>query len=115
MMNAAVVFSDVNKVEMIDRQLEPLKAGEKLVKTKKSMISSGTELTILTREGLDNDCVWTSYGSYPYFPGYNNIGVVIDVADEEDRWLIGKKTKNLRRSNHDRWRYYVNPRGRESH
>ena len=91
MMNAAVVFSDVNKVEMIDRQLEPLKAGEKLVKTKKSMISIGTELTILTREGLDKDCVWTSYGSYPYFPGYNNIGVVIDVADEEDRWLIGKK------------------------
>ena len=89
MKNTSVVFLGKNRVEMVDRIIEPLKAGEMLVKTKQTMISTGTELTILTQEGLDKPCVWTDYGAYPFYPGYNNIGQIVEVADEKDRHLIG--------------------------
>lgn len=90
MKNRSVVFSGKNQVEIIDRELEPLKAGEMLVKTRQSMISIGTELTILTQENLDKDCFWMEYGAYPYYPGYNNIGEIVEVADEKDKHLVGK-------------------------
>ncbi len=86
-----VVFTDVKKVEFTEIETGALKPGEILVKTKKTMISTGTELSILCREGIEKECVWTSYGAYPFYPGYNNVGVVIDVADEKDRHLLGKR------------------------
>lgn len=90
MKNRSVVFTGKNQVEIIDRELEPLKPGEMLVKTRQSMISIGTELTILTQEGLDKDCFWLEYGAFPYYPGYNNIGEIVAVADEKDKHMIGK-------------------------
>ncbi len=90
MKNTSVVFTGKNKIEFETKEIAPLKAGDLLVKTKQSMISIGTELTILTQEGLDKDCFWMEYGAYPYYPGYNNIGEIVDVGSSEDKHLIGK-------------------------
>ena len=91
MKNRSVVFTGKNQVEIVDRELEPLKPGEMRVKTRQSMISIGTELTILTQENCDKDSFWVEYGSYPYYPGYNNIAEVVEVTDQKDKHLIGKQ------------------------
>lgn len=90
MKNKSVVFTGKNRVELIDKELNPLKPGEMLVKTKQTMISTGTELTILTQENLDKDCFWMEYGAFPYDPGYNNIGEIVEVADDKDKHMLGK-------------------------
>lgn len=87
----AVVFTGQNQVEFVEREIEKLNPGEILVKTVQTMISTGTELSILCREGIEKECVWTSYGAYPYYPGYNHVGVVVETADEKDHHLIGKR------------------------
>lgn len=95
MNSLSVVFTGQNKVELIEKDVPALKSGEMLIKTKVSMISIGTELTVLTRENLDENCAWMSGFTYPYDAGYANVGEVIAVADDEDKNLLGKLVLSL--------------------
>jgi 2-desacetyl-2-hydroxyethyl bacteriochlorophyllide A dehydrogenase len=66
-----------------------IKENEVLVRTKKSLISIGTELTILSGQ-FPQKSYWSSYGKYPFVPGYSNIGEIIEVGSNVDKNLIGK-------------------------
>ncbi|MBT7185759.1 zinc-binding alcohol dehydrogenase [Candidatus Bathyarchaeota archaeon] len=87
---AAIVFTEPNNVAVIEQALPSIKKGTILVKSVKSLISTGTELTIL-KGNYTNDSAWGKYGKFPFYPGYNNIGIVVDVADDVDKNWIGKK------------------------
>ncbi|MBO3798709.1 MAG: zinc-binding dehydrogenase [Thermoproteota archaeon] len=89
MKNPTVVFQKPKSVVIEDRELPQLKGDEVLIRTKRSLISIGTELTILSGE-FPPQSYWANYGKYPFIPGYNNIGMVIDVGPDADRSLIGK-------------------------
>ncbi|MEM4170014.1 MAG: zinc-binding dehydrogenase [Thermoproteota archaeon] len=89
MKNPTVVFQKPKSVAIEDRGLPQLRGDEVLIRTKRSLISIGTELTILSGE-FPPQSYWANYGKYPFVPGYNNIGMVIDVGPDADRSLIGK-------------------------
>ncbi|MEM3956689.1 MAG: zinc-binding dehydrogenase [Thermoproteota archaeon] len=89
MKNPTVVFQKPKSVAIEDRELPQLRGDEVLIRTKRSLISIGTELTILSGE-FPPQSYWANYGKYPFIPGYNNIGMVIDVGPDADRSLIGK-------------------------
>jgi 2-desacetyl-2-hydroxyethyl bacteriochlorophyllide A dehydrogenase len=89
-MNPTVVFTQPGKVILEDRPMPSPKAGELLIRTRRTLISTGTELTILRGE-YPPDSVWSSYGKMPFVPGYDNIGEVIEVGEGVDRDWVGRR------------------------
>lgn len=103
--NYQVVFTERNKVELLEVPMPELKSGELLVKSVVSQISIGTELTLLEMN-VDEDSTWVKGISgedcdcgatveYPCNPGYSNVGEIIDVGEGVDRGLIGKRIMTM--------------------
>jgi 2-desacetyl-2-hydroxyethyl bacteriochlorophyllide A dehydrogenase len=88
--NVAVVFSKPSTVVLEQRPMPQLNEGQVLIKTRKTLISTGTELTILSGE-FPKDSIWEKYGVFPFQPGYDNIGIIVDVGEKVDRKLVGKR------------------------
>ncbi|MGQ9515157.1 MAG: zinc-dependent alcohol dehydrogenase [Thermoproteota archaeon] len=86
--NPTVVFTQPRKVTIENRPIPVPGQGELLIKTSRTLISIGTELTILNGQ-YPPDSAWSQYGRFPFTPGYNNIGEVIDVGPNVDRKWIG--------------------------
>ena len=79
-----VVWPSRATVEIEDFDFPSLGADEILVATECSLISPGTERAFLL--GLPN-----AQGRYPSYPGYSNIGVVIDMGRAADGFKIGDR------------------------
>ena len=85
--NPTVVFTAPREVVIEDRPVPEAGAGELLVRTRTSLISTGTELTIL-EQAFPPGSRWAAYGKLPMTPGYNNIGEVVALgAGVEQEWL----------------------------
>ena len=91
MNNPTVVFSRSREVVIEDRAVPEPGPGELLIRTRHSMISTGTELTILDGE-FPAGSVWEQHcAQYPVVPGYSNIGTVVKTgADVSSDW-VGKR------------------------
>ncbi len=88
--NKTVVFTGPKEVVLEDREIPSPKANQILVKTRCTLISTGTELTILNGKFPDKSA-WADYAKYPFVPGYNNIGDVVDVGPGVDRTWMNRK------------------------
>ncbi len=88
--NPTVVFTGPKKVVIEDRPIAKPGPGQVLVKTRMTLISTGTELTILKGE-FSKGSAWDQYGKYPFIPGYDNVGDVVEVGDGVDKGLVGKR------------------------
>ncbi len=89
MNNPTVVFPKPKTVIVEDKEIPRIKGDEVLIRTERSLVSIGTELTILSGE-FPPQSYWANYGKYPFTPGYDNIGMVVDAGPDADRSLIGK-------------------------
>jgi len=87
--NPTIVFPAPKQVEIECRRIPCIEPGQVLIKTRQTLISIGTELTVLSGE-FPEDSRWAKYGKYPFLPGYNNIGEVMTVGKGVDRTLIGR-------------------------
>lgn len=90
MQNKTIVFKKPKEVSIEDVQVKQLKQGEALIQTIRSLISTGTELTILSGE-FPPVSAWADYGRFPCIPGYSNVGIVVEVGQGVDRVLVGKR------------------------
>ena len=88
--NPTVVFIKPKEVVIEDREVPVPKAGELLIKTHRTLISTGTELTILSGE-FPPDSEWARYGRFPFAPGYDNIGEVVGVGPDVGSDWIGRR------------------------
>ncbi len=88
--NPTVIFVEPKKVAVENRPVPTPGDGAMLVQTIRTLISTGTELTILNGE-FPRDSAWSNYGKFPFIPGYDNIGVVTDVGKNVDKSWIGNK------------------------
>jgi len=88
--NPTVVFTGPRHVTVENRAKPSLNAGELLIKTRCTLISTGTELTILSGD-FPPDSVWARYAKYPAVPGYNNIGQVVNIGPGVSRDWLRKK------------------------
>lgn len=89
MKNPTIVFPKPKSVIIEDREIPKVEGNRVLIRTKRSLVSIGTELTILSGE-FPPQSYWAGYGKYPFVPGYDNIGEVIEVGPDADRNLVGK-------------------------
>ncbi|BBH19156.1 hypothetical protein Back11_05010 [Paenibacillus baekrokdamisoli] len=90
MSNPTIFFPQTKQVEIENRPMPSPANDELLIETLYTLISTGTELTILNG-GFKEGSGWDLYGKFPFSPGYNNIGKVIDVGEDVPRDWIGKK------------------------
>ncbi len=89
-MNYRIVFTGVNQVEIQACEMPSPGAGEMLVRTIKTAISTGTELTILTGD-YPQDSNWSNYGTFPFNAGYSNVGEVVEVGSGVARFAVGDR------------------------
>ena len=67
--NPAIVFTEPCKVAIEERAVPAPKADELFIKTHRTLISTGTELTILNGR-FPRGSAWAKYGKFPFSPGY---------------------------------------------
>jgi len=88
--NVTVMAQRRGEVVLEERSIPEPKRDEFLIKTKRTLISIGTELTTLSGE-FSPDSVWARFGSnFPRPFGYSNIGKVINVGRDVKKHWIGK-------------------------
>ena len=88
--NYRVVFPEKNKVELEACETPTLRDDEVLFATEISQISTGTELTML-QANVEQGSNWENLLKFPNYPGYSNVGRVVDVGAKVSRELIGKR------------------------
>jgi 2-desacetyl-2-hydroxyethyl bacteriochlorophyllide A dehydrogenase len=85
-----VVFTGPLKVELLQRRLRGVRAHEVLVKTRQTLISTGTELTVL-RGAHQPGSTWARLFEYPWDAGYCNVGVVLETGKAVTRLKPGDR------------------------
>lgn len=76
-----IVFTAKNQVELRLEALPALEAGQILVESRCSLISTGTECIALSRNFAPGTH-WDNWVKYPFYAGYSNAGRVIEVASD---------------------------------
>ncbi len=114
--NMTVVFPGPRQVVLENMPVPELQPGEFLVRTRRTLISTGTELMALTGEGRP-DSVWGSLRRYPAKAGYSNVGEVIKLGPGVAAEWLGRKVATYRAGYHAQYvvgsteRSYVIPDG----
>jgi len=85
-----VVFTDARQAVMEQRDLPEPGPGEVLIRTRCSLISTGTELSAFGGE-LRPGSRWAQYVRYPWRPGYSNVGTVEAVGPEVAGLEVGQR------------------------
>jgi len=88
--NATIVFVRPGDVAIEHGAVPHPDRGSALIKTRKTLISTGTELTILSGR-FPRDSAWSRYGRFPFIPGYNNVGEVVEAGEDVDREWVGRR------------------------
>ena len=68
----AITYTAVDEVAVREYELGPVGPSDIVVRTRYSMVSSGTELRVLGGH-------YGAAGHYPIIPGYSSVGEVIEV------------------------------------
>ncbi len=90
MENKQIVFTAINKAELLTVELPPLKENEVRIQTAISCISNGTERANIT--GDPNVSVNSSgQVKFPRTTGYSNAGTVLEVGDQVTGFVPGDR------------------------
>ena len=100
MKNTAIAFTGANLVELHDLPVPTPAAGEVLIETRRTLISTGTELTCLGRR-FEPGSHWDQWVKYPFYPGYSNAGVVTQTGPGVTLFKIGDRVAS--RTAHQRF------------
>jgi 2-desacetyl-2-hydroxyethyl bacteriochlorophyllide A dehydrogenase len=76
----AVIFPQPGKVELSEVELPDLQPGQLRLRTRVSLISTGTESTVY-KGAFAGGTHWDHWFSYPHRPGYSLVADVADVGD----------------------------------
>ncbi|MEM3693517.1 MAG: zinc-binding dehydrogenase [Candidatus Bathyarchaeia archaeon] len=90
MMSERVTFPKPCEVTIEGTEVPEPSVGQVLIKTLVTLISTGTELTILSGNFPPNS-TWARYGRYPFFPGYSNVGRIIEVGKGVNSAKVGDR------------------------
>src|SRR5688572_27150512 len=95
-----IVFTGKQSAELQPLQVETPGAGEVLVRTECSLMSTGTENIVFNRE-FDEGTHWDNWVKYPFFPGYSAVGTV-EAAGPEAGLALGQRValRSSHRSHH---------------
>lgn len=75
-------------------------AGEVLIESRRTLISTGTELTCLCRR-FEPGSHWDQWVKYPFYPGYSCAGVITQTGPGVTRFKVGDRVAS--RTAHQRF------------
>jgi threonine dehydrogenase-like Zn-dependent dehydrogenase len=88
--NPSIFFTAPGVVQIVDQQVPEPKPGEVLIRARKTLISTGTELTLLharTRRGS----AWDGITEFPQPVGYSHVGEVVGVGEGVASDWLGRR------------------------
>jgi 2-desacetyl-2-hydroxyethyl bacteriochlorophyllide A dehydrogenase len=88
MPNPTIVFPKARDVAIEDREIPKPGEGQILIRSTRTLISTGTELTIMSGE-FPEGSDWAAYGKFPFTAGYSNAGEVVEVGEGVDEHWKG--------------------------
>ncbi|MBL7697457.1 MAG: zinc-binding dehydrogenase [Chitinophagaceae bacterium] len=89
-----VVFTAPLQVEILDRNIQrDLAPNEIMVRTTRTLISTGTELTVLRGKHTPGS-VWHKLFEYPWDAGYCNVGIVLEVGSAVTEFRKGDRVSS---------------------
>lgn len=100
MTNRSIAFTGANIVELHDLPVPSPAAGEVLIESRRTLISTGTELTCLGRR-FEPGSHWDQWVKYPFYSGYSNAGVVVKTGPGATRFKPGDRVAS--RTGHQRF------------
>ena len=98
--NYKVVFVEKCCVEVWEEDIPEVGDDQVLIKTEVSLISTGTELTML-EVNVDEDSNWHGNIQFPCYPGYSNVGEIIKIGKNVDTSWLGRRV--LTNSRHHKY------------
>ncbi len=90
MKSLVITFTAPRTVELVEQDIGDPGAGQMLVQTNVSLISTGTE-GLCYRGDFDPDSYWPVGDRYPQYPGYSNVGTVLKVGREVTGYAEGDR------------------------
>ena len=97
MESANIVLTGKEQVQLLREQRPVAAPGKLLVRSRTSLISTGTEC-ICYRSEMDEGSHWAGWVKYPFYLGYSNVGEVVEVGDGAEGYAIGDRVFST--SNH---------------
>jgi len=88
--SANIVLTGKQQVELLREPCPQAPAGGLLVKTRASLISTGTEC-ICYRSEMDAGSHWAGWVQYPFYLGYSNVGEVVELGAGAEGYEIGDR------------------------
>ena len=88
MENPTVVFPGPGVVELEERPVPSPGPGEVLLRTRRTLISPGTELTILAGD-FPPGSAWDRYGQFPFVAGYSAAAEVTALGEGVESIGVG--------------------------
>lgn len=85
-----VVFAAPGQVRLERQELDAPGPGMALLETRRTLISTGTELTALTGD-FPSGSVWARYIQYPTGAGYSSVAVVREVGEGVEKVRVGDR------------------------
>ena len=99
-----ILFTGVQKAELVQEELPTMKEDEVLCRTERTLISIGTE-SHCYRGVFDSGTNWESWVKYPFYPGYSNVATVVEVGSAVTDLKPGDRV----RSEWQHRQYFVSP------
>ena len=87
--NPTVWFSAPRQVEIRHAEASAPRRGQVLIRSLRTLISGGTELSPLTEQARPGSA-WSEFAQFPRAAGYSNAGEVMQAGDGVDPSWIGK-------------------------
>jgi len=88
-----IVFKEPKKVGIEEAEIPELSPHQILIRTYVTLISTGTELTMLSGE-YPKGSHWDNITKYPVYPGYSNCGVVEKVGENVRKFKVGDRVSS---------------------
>lgn len=89
-----VLFPAPREVVLEPQEFPPPGPGEVLLRTERTLISTGTELTALSGE-FPPDSAWSRYIRYPVGVGYSHVGLVLAAGEGVQEVAVGQRVVSM--------------------
>ncbi|UTF52444.1 zinc-binding dehydrogenase [Natronosalvus rutilus] len=88
--NPTIVFTDVESVSIEERDVPEPGSDQVMIRSERTLVSTGTELTVLSGD-VPPGSSWDDTIEYPFTPGYNNVGTVVETGDAVETISTGDR------------------------
>ncbi len=90
MQSLNIIFQEPNQVVVRDEEVGAVGASDVLLKTRCSLISTGTE-SIVLRHNYAPGTHWDNWIRYPFYPGYSSVGTIVEVGENVRDFQVGQR------------------------